>query len=361
MQQAEALAVGSTAVCVWKPPRHRLGASELSVPALGVGTASWGSRLMGYGRSYGRDDVLAAYRACLDAGLDLFDTAESYADGDSERLLGECRRADGRPSLIATKYSAAGPFGLSKTPPSASSLLRALDGSLARLGVDRVDLLQVHYPTRPEIVDALMDGLAQAARSGKVRAVGVSNYGVALTRRAHARLAEHGVPLASNQVRYNLLHRRPEHDGLLEACRELDIALIAYSPMEQGVLIGKYRDGVLKPSASQAVYFRLPQLDLFGEPAHRAPLARRLLAKPRALRRARLEPLFETLDAIAAARGATLAQVALSWLICGQDCVLPIPGAKTLAQAREIAAAAGLRLTAEERARITQAEELSYG
>src|SRR5262249_1720593 len=158
------------------------------------------------------------------------DTAEMYGAGESERLLGACRREDGRPITIASKFAPPlTPF--SRTRSSARSLLKALDDSLARLGVEYIDLYQIHFPSPELKVDALMDVLAEAVQSGKVRAVGVSNYSAAMMRQAHARLASHGVPLASNQVHYSLLRRFPETNGVLAACRELDVALIAYSPL----------------------------------------------------------------------------------------------------------------------------------
>jgi aryl-alcohol dehydrogenase-like predicted oxidoreductase len=332
--------------------QRTLGASELVVPALGIGTMSWGERMMGYGKTHTRDDVTQAYRACLDAGLNFFDTAEGYGMGENERLLGECRSRDDRPAIIATKYAPASLFAPLPTRLSPRALLKSLDRSSQRLGVEHIDLYQIHFPTSPDRVDALMDVLAEAVRAGKVRAVGVSNYNASLMRRAHARLARHGIPLASNQVHYNLLHRYPETNGVLDACRELHVALIAYSPLEQGILSGKYRTtSRAKPLTLRFIEAISPR-DPFGE-MEGASYGRR------DLRQEKLEPLFVVLEEIANAHEKTIPQVAINWLLTKDPCILPIPGAKNARQASQNAGALGWRLTEEEHARISQAEVAS--
>lgn len=309
-----------------------LGATGISVPPLGVGVWSWGDKgFWGYGRSYTREDITQAYKVCLDAGLNFFDTAEIYGQGKSERILGECRRQDGRPIIIASKFAPL-PNRL-----SARTLQQALDGSLERLGVETIDLYQIHWPYTFLSVDALMDALAQAVRSGKIRAVGVSNYSARLMRRAYARLVRHDIPLASNQVHYSLLHRNPEVNGVLDTCRELNVALIAYSPLEQGLLTGKYR--VTNPQAAQLTGLR------------------RFVGSFSASQRRKIEPLLETMATIAQARDKTIAQVALNWLLTKDACIVPIPGAKNARQASENAGAVGWHLTEQEHAQIAQAAQ----
>lgn len=336
--------------------RRPLGGSEVIVPPLGVGTASWGERLLGYGRTHSRKDLMMVYSACLDEGFDFFDTAEGYGHGDSERILGECRREDRRPVTIATKYAPPNIFAPSIARLRPCALFKGLDASLRRLGVERIDLYQIHFPTSLANVDGLMDMMAEAVRLGKVRAVGVSNYGAALMGRAHARLALHGIPLASNQVHYNLLNRRPEVDGVLDACRELNVSLIANSPLQQGILTGKYRDPSRSPSLFQQLIFRLGQVGSSGEIQDESPIYKRIFAKPRCLRRDKLEFLFVVLEQIAKAHQKSIGQVALNWLISGEEHVIAIPGAKNPRQATENAAAVSWRLTQEERALINQAE-----
>ncbi len=309
--------------------QRQLGASGIVVPALGVGIWSWGdTRFWNYGKDHTREDITQAYRACLDAGLNFFDTAEIYGSGESERILGACRREDERPIIIASKFAPIGHI-------SARALLKSLDNSLERLGVEKIDLYQIHFPYTVIGVHALMDALAEAVRSGKVRAVGVSNYSASLMHKAHARLARHNIPLASNQVHYSLLYRKPEANGVLDACRELNVALIAYSPLEQGLLTGKFR--ISNPDAT------VPS----G--------VRRLMAPMSTTKRQKMEPLFEVMAKVAQAHDKTLGQVALNWLLTKDECIIPIPGAKNARQAKENAGAIGWRLTQEELDQIAQA------
>jgi aryl-alcohol dehydrogenase-like predicted oxidoreductase len=250
----------------------------------------------------------------METGVDLFDTAAMYAGGASERRLGEL--AKGRDVLIATKFPSGFRFRVDHFPDE----LRA---SLARLGRETIDLYQHHYPGRVSI-PALMDHMADAVEAGKVKAVGVSNYSSQQMRQAHAALAERGIPLASNQVEYSLLHRQPETNGVLDACRELDITLIAYTPLAGGLLTGKY-----SPENRPSGFFR------------------RVL--PRYRRRAldAVQPVVELLSEIGARYERTPSQVALRWLI-EDPMVLPIPGAKNGKQAAANADALTFSLTPDE-------------
>jgi aryl-alcohol dehydrogenase-like predicted oxidoreductase len=298
-------------------PLVRLGSTELLVPALGVGAWAWGDRFWGYGTDYGRAEIRETFRACLAAGLTFFDTAEVYGRGLSERLLGELARTVEAPVVIATKLAPM-PYRF-----TLASWRRALEGSSGRLGVRRVDLYQVHWHTPLVGARRLMGFLADAVESGAVRAVGVSNYSASQMREAHAALARRGVPLASNQVAYSLLDRRCERDGVLAACRELGVTLVAHSPLAKGRLTGKYRPG--------------------------APVrgARRFLPSFGRRRLAAALPLLELLARVGEVHGRSPAQVALRWLL-EQQGVLPIPGAKTAAQAVENAGALGWELRASE-------------
>jgi aryl-alcohol dehydrogenase-like predicted oxidoreductase len=308
--------------------QRQLGKSGIVVPALGVGVWSWGDKgTWGYGTTHTRADVTQAYRACLDAGLNFFDTAEIYGWGESERILGECRREDGRPIIIASKFAPL-PYRF-----SARKLLDALDATLQHLGVSSIDLYQIHWPYTILNKIALMDMMAKAYNAGKIRAIGVSNYNVKQMRAAHARLARYGIPLASNQVHYSLLHRKPETNGVLDACRELDMALIAYSPLQQGLLTGKYRAGQT---------FNLTR-------------ARRMFRSYGTAALNKIEPLLKTMETIAQARNKTTAQVALNWLLAKDEHIIPIPGAKNARQATDNAGAIGWRLSEEEFRRVDEA------
>jgi aryl-alcohol dehydrogenase-like predicted oxidoreductase len=165
-------------------PRVQLGATDVRVAPLAVGTWSWGERrYWGYDDGYGPSDVADAFVASADAGLDLFDTAEVYGDGESEKILGWLVRKRGGRLAVATKFGLL-PGRDARTPP------RALDASLRRLGLPQVDLYQIHWPDRSRAsIAELMNGLANAVEAGKARAVGVSNFGANEMREAHAALA----------------------------------------------------------------------------------------------------------------------------------------------------------------------------
>jgi aryl-alcohol dehydrogenase-like predicted oxidoreductase len=303
--------------------RIRLGRSDLEVPRLGVGAMTWGNPTgrsrwgpakLAYGGTTGAGGRSTGLRSKLSAGVDLFDTAAMYSGGASERRLGEL--AEGRGVVIATKFP---PGWRSK----ADALPEALDQSLGRLRRSRIDLYQHHFPSRRISIPALMGLMADAVEAGKVRAIGVSNYSAAQLRIAHATLAERGIPLASNQVEYSLLHRQPEANGMLDACRELKITLIAYQPLAQGVLTGKYRPGD-RPTGIRRFgrYFR-------GDGLKKA------------------QPVLALLGEIGERHSKTPAQVALRWLI-EQDGVLPIPGAKNGRQAAGNAEALSFSLAGAE-------------
>ena len=302
-----------------------LGKTDLRVTPLGVGTWQWGdSMFWGYGKGYAVDEIKAAFDASAAAGITFFDTAEIYGQGKSERFLGRFVSGNGERPVIATKFMPL-PWRLGK-----GALLSALRKSLARLGLAQVDLYQIHWPMVPVPVETWADALADAVAAGLTRAVGVSNYSADQMRRAHAVLARRGVPLASNQVEYSLLHRVPERNGLVDACRELGVTLIAYSPLAKGLLTGKYTPANPPPG-------------LRGRRYRGALLTG-------------IQPLTGLLREIGAGHsGKTPGQVALNWLICKG--ALPIPGAKNARQAQQNAGALGWRLTAEEVGALERASE----
>jgi aryl-alcohol dehydrogenase-like predicted oxidoreductase len=216
---------------------------------------------------------------------------------------------------------------------TARSLKATIGERLARLAPFGIDLHQVHQPIAFATVAAQMDAMADLVAEGKVRTVGVSNFSASQMRAAHRALEKRGIPLVSNQVRYSLLRRRIERNGVLDAARELGVTIIAYSPLAQGVLSGKF---------------------------HRDPELIRSRAGPRkwlpAFGRSGLErsrPLVRLLEEIATAHGATPSQVALSWLVNAHgETVVAIPGATSVAQAEENVRALDLALTPAEQARL---------
>lgn len=307
-----------------------LGHSTLQVPRLGVGAMTWGDpsglarwhpAKLAYGGAHGQEGEKAALEASVVAGVTLFDTAAMYSGGASERRLGELAR--GQDVLIATKFPP-------NVFPRAGDMPRALEASLARLGRTTVDLYQHHFPSNRVSIPDLMELMADAVAAGKVKAVGVSNYTAEQMRIAYAALARRGVPLASNQVEYSLLHRQPEVNGVLDTCRELGITLIAYQPLASGALTGKYVDGT-RPTGF-----------------------RRFMGPFRGSGRQAAAPVIALLREIGGRYAKSPAQVALRWLI-EQDNVLPIPGAKNGKQAADNAGALAFQLTTAEVEALNQA------
>ncbi|GLC36902.1 hypothetical protein PLESTB_000180300 [Pleodorina starrii] len=313
-----------------------LGKTSLRVPVMGVGAWSWGDRsgYWGYGKEYGKEESRAAYKALIRSGLTFIDTAEVYGFGKSEEFLGEFMREQQQQQPAASPAPA--PVIATKFAPqpwrfSSASVVQAAKASLARLGQPSMGLYMQHWPGYgPQYFcnDAFLEGLAECQQQGLCSAVGVSNFNEQRLRRAVQLLAARGVPLASNQVQYSLLYRAPETNGVLEACREAGVTLVAYSPLCQGLLTGKYSPTGAKPTGP-----------------------RRLVYSESRLRE--IQPVLDAVRAVAEARGKTMAQVALNWCICKGT--LPIPGAKTERQLGEIAGALGWRLSEGEVAELDKA------
>ena len=305
-----------------------LGKNGPTVTSLGIGAWSWGDTLFWqYGKGYGTDEVRGAFEAAGTAGITFFDTAEVYGNGESERLLGQFIKNSDRPIQIATKYGPV-PWRL-----FGSSVTDAVSDSLKRLGVEKVALYQVHWPfTFLMSQETLMNALADEVERGRIEAIGVSNYSASQMREAHDLLARRGIPLAVNQVRYSLLSRGVETQGIIGTARELGVTILAYSPLAQGLLTGKYGTGTVQPTGPRQWDSRFKS-DGFTK----------------------IEPVLSCLREYGDRYGKTPAQVALNWLIC-QGGVIPIPGAKNAEQARQNAGALGWQLTSEE---VSRLEEVS--
>jgi aryl-alcohol dehydrogenase-like predicted oxidoreductase len=285
---------------------------------MGIGAWAWGdTRVWGYGKGYGETDVRAAFDAAIAAGIRCFDTAELYGTGKSESLLGRFIRETGEKPYIATKFAPL-PWRIRKR-----QLLDALRGSLGRLGMEAVDLYQIHWPSPPIRVETWADALADAVEAGLTRAVGVSNYNADQTRRAYDVLAKRGIPLASNQVEYHLLQRRIERDDTMKTCAELGVKVIAYSPLAMGLLTGKYTPD--NPPSGWRGFKMRKQV-------------------------AAAQSVVALLRETGAKHGKTPAQIAINWTICKGT--LPIPGAKDARQVEQNAGAMGWRLTVDEMAAL---------
>jgi aryl-alcohol dehydrogenase-like predicted oxidoreductase len=303
----------------------QLGPNGPTVSPLGIGTWAWGDTLFwAYGKQFGATEVATAFHAALAAGITLFDTAEIYGFGESERLIGQFCQQTQHPIQIATKYFPL-PWRWNR-----GAIAEALTASLERLQMSKICLYQIHWPLEFLLnTKDFMEVLAQEVKQGRIQAVGVSNYDARQMTQAHEYLAAQGIPLATNQVPYSLLTRKIEQNGLLEKARQLDVTIMAYSPLAQGLLTGKYTPNTL------------PTLQ--G--------ARRIDPRfsPQGLKK--LEPLLTTLQELGEQHDKTPAQVALNWLIA-QGNVIPIPGAKNAEQAKQNAGALGWSLTPEEVSRL---------
>lgn len=293
----------------------------LAVPPLAIGTWAWGdSFFWSYGKDYSETELQQAFEAALAAGVNFFDTAEIYGLGKSEQFLGQFMQRSQQPVAIATKYMPL-PWRF-----SASAVHEAISHSLARLQVDRVALYQVHMPFDFLMgKKTLMEALAEEVKRGRIGAIGVSNYSAEQMREAQGYLAAQGVPLAVNQMRYSLITREIESNGVLETARELGVTILAYSPLAQGLLTGKY-----KPENAKQV---------MG--------ARKLDPRFSQQGLERLAPVIQKLQEIGAKYDRTPAQVALNWLIT-QGNVIPLPGAKNAEQVKQNAGALGWSLSPEE-------------
>lgn len=298
-----------------------LGQNGPAVTPVCIGTWAWGDKLFwNYGKDYGEAQLWEAFEAAVDAGVTFFDTAEVYGMGLSEQLLGKFIRETDRKIQIATK------FGPLPWRFNAESVSDALTASLKRLGVEQVALYQVHWPFAFLLSqETLMKVLADEVKRGRIQAVGVSNYSAEQMQEAHRLLAKYDVPLATNQVRYSLLTRQVESKGILSAANQLGITILAYSPLAQGLLTGKY------------------SLENYQEPTG----ARRFDSRFSRSGLEKIAPLLSLLRQIGEKNGKTIAQVALNWLIAQGD-VIPIPGAKNSRQATENAGALGWRLHSDE-------------
>ena len=302
-----------------------LPGSDVQIPRLGVGTWAWGDEatwgMGGYDTDLTRDSVHDAWDASIDNGVTLFDTAEVYGGGESERIIGSFLAADpGRSSraVVATKFMPS-PWKLGVH----SALLKALRSSLGRLGLAAVDLYQIHGPISLRSHAALANALAAAHGEGLVKAVGVSNYSIKETRSMARALESHGLPLATNQIEFSLLRRGPETGGLLAACADLGVIPLAYSPIGQGRLTGKY--SAANPPPGKRTFSNHPM--------------------------EMVEKIVDELRRIGDEHGGKLpSQVALNWVIAKG--AVPIPGAKNRHQAEENAGALGWELDHEQVARL---------
>lgn len=307
---------------------HQLADSGVTIPTVGVGTWSWGDDAtwgMGtYDVDLTVDTISDAFAASVDAGATFFDTAEVYGDGESERIIAKLLADDPERAAkvqLATKFMPL-PWKLNVK----SALLDALRASLDRLGVASVALYQIHGPVSLRGHAAIAEALAVAHQEGLVEAVGVSNYSAKETRSIDGELRKRGLRLATNQIEFSLLRRAPETGGLFDTCAELGVLPLAYSPIGQGRLTGKYTVG------------------------HPPPGKRGFSDHPMEV----VDGVVDELRRIGARHGdKTPAQVALNWIVAKG--AMPIPGAKNRQQATQNAGAMGWSIDDADMAELDRA------
>ncbi|MGG1517920.1 aldo/keto reductase [Paenibacillus oryzisoli] len=318
----------------WQSHLRQLGSSALELSPLGLGCWQFSNGQGMVGKFWpvlSKADVGKIVQTSLRGGINWFDTAEIYGKGQSEQMLAEALR-DAGPladrAHIATKW-----WPILRT---ASSISHTIDERLRLLDNRPIELHQVHQPYSFSSVRAEMTAMAELVKQGKIRNVGVSNFSAASMREADRVLREHGLRLASNQVKYSLLDRRIERNGILDAAQELGIAIIAYSPLEQGILSGKFHK---RPELVKAITGPRKWSSAF---------------RASGLRRSK--PLIDVLEELAEYYDASPTQIALNWMIHAHgDTVFAIPGASKVHHAEENVKAMQFKLTEAELTRISDA------
>ncbi|MGH6859700.1 MAG: aldo/keto reductase [Phyllobacterium sp.] len=308
--------------------KRKLG-TELHVSAVGLGC-------MGMSFGYGGQDEVGAIRTlhrAVDLGVSFFDTAEVYGPFDNEILLGKALKDRRDKVTIATKFG----FKISDEGEGTSRMvgvdsrpehLKAVaEASLGRLGIDQIDLFYQHRVDPNVPIEDTVGAMADLVRQGKVKALGLSEASAATIRRAHA---VH--PIAAVQSEYSLWSREPEEE-VLAVCRELGIGFVPYSPLGRGLLTGT----ISKPDELGADDWRktLPRFQAQNMDANAT--------------------LIATLKGLAVDKGVSPAQLALAWVLHQGDFIVPIPGARKIRHLEENAAAAGIKLSADELARLGEA------
>lgn len=295
-------------------PLRTLGKSDTKISALGLGCwqFSKGRGMVGrFWPAMKQEDVNDIVKFSLDGGINWFDTAEVYGKGESEKALSEALNQLGSESdkaLVATKW-----WPMLRT---AGSLTKTIDNRLAALQGRAIELYQIHQPYSFSNVEKEMKAMATLIKNNKIKHAGISNFNAKKMKQAHAILKDEGYYLASNQVKYSLLDRRIENNGVMDAAKELGMTIIAYSPLEQGILSGKFHKN--------------PDLvkNLKG------PRKFTTFFKPEGLKKT--QPLIDLLGEKAQKYGVSETQIALNWLIHFHgDTVVAIPGASKISHAKE--------------------------
>ncbi|KAK9905483.1 hypothetical protein WJX75_000705 [Coccomyxa subellipsoidea] len=311
----------------------QLGSSDLHVSRLGLGSLQWGDTQQGYGSRFNEDQLKEVFNTAVAGGVNFFDTAEIYGyqsmkeGSSSEQILGRLANSSDDRLVLGTKFFTVpwtnvligGGFRLGR-----QAIIRALKASLERMGLEKIDLYQVHFPFPAYSQEVLAEGFAEAVDEGLVGAVGVCNYDVDQLRKFHSLMAARSIPVVSNQVKYNIFERKPEKTGLIQLCRDLKVTLVAHSPLQQGLLTGRsLEEGNDKATKDQMTVLKLLQF----------------------------------IGAVSGNR--TVTQVALAYLM-GKGAI-PIPGAKSVEQVKDLIGALQFSLDENEIAVIDERLEAFKG
>ena len=315
---------------------RNLGASGLKVPVLSFGTGTFGGRgplFSAWGRS-GIDEARRLIDICLEAGVNLFDSADVYSNGASEEILGAAIKGRRDKVLISTKTGLPMGDGPLDAGTSRYRLVAAVDAALRRLNTDYIDLLQLHAFDAFTPVEEVLSTLDMLVRAGKLRYVGVSNFSGWQLMKSLAIAERHGWPrYVAHQVYYSLVGRDYESE-LMPLALDQGVGALVWSPLGWGRLTGKIRRGQELPANS-----RLHETAQFGPPVDDA----------------RLYAVVDALDAVAAEAGRSVPQVAIAWLLTRPSVSSVIIGARDEAQLRDNLGAVGWALTSDQIARLDKA------
>lgn len=309
--------------------KRQLGNTEIEVTPVGLGC--WQFCGSGFGRLYWdspvQEEVNNIVKMALDGGINWFDTAEAYGSGKSEKALSTALVKAGKSDdevVIATKW-----LPVLRT---AKNIARTIKKRQNFLSPYQIDLYQVHFPGSFSSIETQMNAMAVLVKEGKIGSVGVSNFSAEQMQQAHTALEKNGLPLASNQVRFNLLDRNIEKHGVLDAAREMGVTIIAYSPLAQGLLTGKFHKdpGLVK-----------------NLPFNRKRATSRMLEKS--------QPLVTLLEEISSSYDCTPSEIALNWVIhYAGDRIVAIPGASKTEHIAQNVNAMNLKLTDDEMKKLDE-------
>jgi aryl-alcohol dehydrogenase-like predicted oxidoreductase len=322
--------------------KRQLGKTGIEITPIGLGCWQLGKMRgpLNFYKTPTQEEADKIIRIALDGGINWFDTAEFYGKGDSERALSKALVNAGKKEedvVIATKWFPTNSLPFIEfpfLPRTAHSISDTVTKRQECLNPFKINLYQIHRPWSISSIEAQMDEMAVLVKSGIIHAVGVSHFSVTRMRQAYDALAKHGIPLASNQVRYNLLSRNPERDGVLETAKRLNVTIIAYSPLAQGLLTGRFHKN---PESIKKLPF----------------LRRRIVASHTVIEKSRM--LIKTLEDVARSYNCSAAEVSLSWTVnFHKDVIVAIPGATKTEQMLQNIGAMNLKLTNDEMAKLDE-------